>query len=134
VHPTKENTRTAPVDPATGVNLQPVKGGQDSAVVDTSLFDALLAAIENRVGPCGVVSLPCCIHLAATDDFLAVLPKSDRLEIRFTLHRRLDSPRIRACSQTGRTLHKHSVDVSQVEHIDAELLGWLREAYRLRAE
>jgi hypothetical protein len=99
-----------------------------------SLFDALLAAIENRVGPCGVVSLPCCIHLAATDDFLAVLPKSDRLEIRFTLHRRLDSPRIRACSQTGRTLHKHSVDVSQVEHIDAELLGWLREAYRLRAE
>jgi hypothetical protein len=46
-----------------------------------SLFDALLAAIENQVGPCGVVSLPCCIHLAATDDFLAVLPKLDRLEI-----------------------------------------------------
>jgi hypothetical protein len=85
---------------------------------------------ENRAE---LVSLPCCIHLAATDDFLAVLPKRDRLEIRFTLHRRLDSPRIRACSQTSRTSYKHSIDVSQVEDIDAELLGWLREAYRLRA-
>ena len=38
--PTKENTRTAPVDPATGVNLQPVKGGQVSAVVDKSAISA----------------------------------------------------------------------------------------------
>jgi hypothetical protein len=30
-----------------------------------------------------VVSLPCCIHLYGEYDFLAVLPKKDRLEIRF---------------------------------------------------
>jgi hypothetical protein len=96
------------------------------------LFEALLDAVNTHVGPCEVVSLPCCIHLAATDDFLAVLPKRDRLEIRFTLHRRLHSPRIQACAQTSRYAHKHRVDVSSVEDLDSELLGWLRDAYRGR--
>jgi hypothetical protein len=93
------------------------------------LFDALLGAVSAHVGPCEVVSLPCCIHLAATDDFLAVLPKRDRLEVRFTLHHRLRGPRVLACAQTSRDTYKHRVDVSSVEDIDSELLGWLREAY-----
>lgn len=93
------------------------------------LFDALLDGVDAHVGPCDVVSLPCCIHLAATDDFLAVLPKRDRLELRFTLHHPLHSPRILACAQISRDAHKHRVDVSAVEDIDPELLGWLRDAY-----
>jgi hypothetical protein len=97
--------------------------------VSRSLFAALLAAVEANVGPCDVVSLPCCIHLAATDDFLAVLPKRDRLEIRFTLHRHIRSPRVLACAQISRNAHKHRVDVSTVEDIDVELLAWVREAY-----
>jgi hypothetical protein len=92
------------------------------------LFDALVAAIEATVGPCQLVSLPCCIHLAAADDFLAVLPRRDRLEIRFTLHRRIDEPRIAASSQTSRTAFKHSVLIAQVDDLDTELLGWLAEA------
>jgi hypothetical protein len=99
-----------------------------------SLFDALLDAINTQVGPFEVVSLPCCIHLAGTDDFLAILPKRDRIEIRFTLHHRLHGPRILAGAQTGRESHKHRVDIAAVEEIDAELLGWLRQAYRLRDE
>jgi hypothetical protein len=53
------------------------------------LFDGLVAAIEATVGPCQLVSLPCCSHLAATGDFLAVLPRRDPLEIRLTQHRRI---------------------------------------------
>jgi hypothetical protein len=96
------------------------------------LFEALLAAVATHVGPCEVLSLPCCIHLTATDDFLAVLPKRDRLEIRFTVHRRIPGPRISARAQTGRDTYKHRVDISAVEDLDPELLGWLREAYRGR--
>jgi hypothetical protein len=95
------------------------------------LFEALLDAVNAHVGPCEVVSLPCCIHLAAANDFLAVLPKRDRLEIRFTLHHRLRSPRILACAQTSKDAHKHRVDISVAEDIDPELLGWLREAYHV---
>jgi hypothetical protein len=94
-----------------------------------TLFDALLDAVEVEVGPFEVVSLPCCIHLAGTDDFLAILPKRDRIEIRFTLHHRLHSPRILACTEISRESHKHRIDVTGVEEIDAELLSWLREAY-----
>jgi hypothetical protein len=110
----------------------PVEAHFASKGTARSLFDALRAAVEEGVGACELVSLPCCIHLAATDDFLAVLPKRDRLEVRFTLHRRIEAPRITGCAQTSRTAYKHSVDVAEVEAIDDELLGWVDEACHLR--
>jgi hypothetical protein len=60
-----------------------------------NFFDHLLNEVTSEVGRCEVVSLPCCIHLHGEHDFLAVLPKKDRLEIRFTLPRELKNPRVR---------------------------------------
>jgi hypothetical protein len=99
--------------------------------ISRPLLDALVAAIRADVGPCELLSLPCCIHLTATEDFLAVLPKRDQVEVRFTLHRRVHGPRIVACAQTSRSAYKHRVDVAAVEDIDAELLAWIGEAYHL---
>jgi hypothetical protein len=110
----------------------PVEARFASKGTARSLFDALRAAVEERVGPCELVSLPCCIHLTSTDDFLAVLPKRDRLEVRFTLHRRIEASRITACTQTSHTAYKHSIDVTELEAIDDELLGWVDEACHLR--
>jgi hypothetical protein len=94
-----------------------------------ALFDRLVGEVERQVGRCEVVSLPCCIHLRGTYDFLAVLPKRDRLEVRFTLARRVVSPRIDRSEQTSRTGHKHRLHLASQEDIDAELLGWIAEAY-----
>ena len=97
-----------------------------------SFFDHLLNEVTSEVGRCEVVSLPCCIHLHGEHDFLAVLPKKDRLEIRFTLLRELKNPRVRRSAQISKTSYKHSVDIYAPEEIDEEFLGWLREAYHLR--
>jgi hypothetical protein len=96
-----------------------------------ALFERLLTIVRADVGACEVVSLPCCIHLAATYDFLAVLPRRDRLEVRFVLPRRLDDPRITHWSQTGAHAYKHAVDVTDPDDLDPTLLGWIREAYQL---
>lgn len=93
------------------------------------VFDRLLDALHGQVGPCEVVSLPCCIHLFGSHDFLAVLPKKDRLEIRFALRHELEDPRVTRSTQISRTSYKHSVDVAAAEEIDETLLGWLHEAY-----
>jgi hypothetical protein len=93
------------------------------------LFDGLKGAITDAIGPCTVVSLPCCIHLADEVDYLAVLPKQDRLEVRFTLHDEINRPRIVRSVRTGPTAVKHCVDVATPSDIDEELLTWIRRAH-----
>lgn len=94
-----------------------------------SLFDHLLSELNSRVGRCEVVSLPCCVHLFGTHDFLAVLPRKERLEIRFTLQRELENSRVKLSARISKTSYKHSVDIRVREDIDETLLSWLREAY-----
>ena len=59
------------------------------------LFDYLVKEIEDKIGKVKIISIPCCIHLFGTYDFLAALPKKDRLEIRFALDRKLDTSRLK---------------------------------------
>lgn len=93
------------------------------------IFDQVVTAIEHRVGDCEVVAIPCCIRLCGTHDFLAVLPRKDRLEVRFTLDHEVDDPRIVQSTQVSRSTHKHSVDLRSPEEVDEEFLDWVAEAY-----
>jgi hypothetical protein len=95
------------------------------------VFDELLARVHRDIGAAEVVALPCCIHLSATHDFLAVLPRKARLEVRFSLRRELRSPRIKHATRIGGSTYKHSTDIATVQDLDEELIGWLREAYHL---
>lgn len=98
-----------------------------------ALFERLLAEVNSKVGECEVLSLPCCIHLVERYDFLAVLPRKDRLEIRFGLERELANPRVQRSARISKALYKHTVDVRTAEDIDEELLSWVREAYHLES-
>src|SRR4030065_592804 len=61
------------------------------------IFDYLVKQIKKQIGKCQIISIPCCIHLFGNYDFLAALPKKDKLEIRFALDRQLDTPRLKIC-------------------------------------
>ena len=98
-----------------------------------ALFGRLLAAVEEAVGPCEVVALPCCLRLSSGADFLAVLPRRDRLEIRFALEEVLAHPRISASARISAAAVKHSVPIVSAEDIDDELLSWIRRAQALAA-
>ena len=96
------------------------------------LFDLLLKTINEEVGKCRVVSLPCCIHLFGTYDFLAALPKKDKLEIRFALDRKIDSPRLKICVPMSSKVFKNCFDIYSKEELNDEFIGWVRESYHLK--
>lgn len=96
------------------------------------LFDYLLQQIEQNVGKCKIVSLPCCVHLFGTYDFLAVLPKKDGIEIRFALNRKIDTPRLKASVPMSRKVFKNCFYISNKNEIDSEFMGWLKESYHLK--
>ena len=96
------------------------------------MFDYLVGQINNNIGKCKIVSIPCCIHLFGNYDFLAALPKKDGLEIRFALNRRLDSPRLKQCVKMSSKVFKNCFYLNSKKEIDNEFIGWLKESYNLK--
>jgi hypothetical protein len=102
--------------------------------VARGIFEGLTDAIDREVGKCEVVPIPCCVHLFGQYDFLAALPKKDKLEIRFALDRALTDPRVSQAVRLSRTSFKNCLDLHSVQDIDKELVDWLRESYHLKGE
>ena len=96
------------------------------------LFDFLVKQINTKIGMCRISSIPCCIHLFGHNDFLAILPKKDRLEIRFGLDRKLDTPGLKQCVPLSAKNFKNCFDIATIKEIDEELINWLRESYHLK--
>lgn len=96
------------------------------------LFNILVKKINDDVGKCTIISLPCCIHLFGKYEFLAALPKKDELEIRFSLNRVLDSRRLKQSVPVSSKYFKNCIDISAGKEIDEELLKWIYEAYHLK--
>lgn len=96
------------------------------------LFSFLLQEVEDKVGKCNVISLPCCIHLFGKYDFLAVLPKRQGIEIRFALNRELDTPRLKVSVPISRKSFKHCFDIKDVREINSEVINWLKQSYHLK--
>lgn len=96
------------------------------------LFDVLIEKINGNVGKTKIISIPCCIHLYGKYDFLAALPKKDRLEIRFALDRKLNSSRLKVCVSMSAKVFKNCFDIYSKEEIDKEFIGWLKQSYYLK--
>ncbi len=96
------------------------------------LFDHLVKEIDAKIGPCRIISIPCCIHLFGHNDFLAALPKKDTLEIRFGLDRKLDTPRLKQCVPLSAKNFKLCFDIATIKEIDEELISWLDKSYHLK--
>lgn len=96
------------------------------------LFDFLCRQIGENIGQCKIISLPCCIHLFGTYDFLAVLPKKDKIEIRFALNRKLNSPRLKIAVSLSSKTFKNCFDISDKSEIDNEFIKWINESYHLK--
>jgi len=96
------------------------------------LFSILFKRIEKNIGKCKIVSLPCCVHLFGTYDFLAVLPKKDSVEIRFALDRQLTNPKLTASISMSSKIYKNCFRISTKKEIDGEFIGWLKDSYHLK--
>ncbi|MFC1726997.1 DUF5655 domain-containing protein [Patescibacteria group bacterium] len=95
------------------------------------LFDFLVKQITSQIGECQIISLPCCVHLFGKNDFLAALPKKDRLEVRFALDRIIKSPRLKQVVPLSKKTFKNCFDIYSLEEFDDEFIEWLRQSYHL---
>ena len=96
------------------------------------LFDYLIEQIDKKVGKTKIISIPCCVHLFGTYDFLAALPKKDKIEIRFALDRKIKSKRLKVCVPLSKSTFKNCFDIESKEEIDDEFLSWIKESYHLK--
>lgn len=94
------------------------------------LFEKLLRLFRKHVGPCSVVSLPCCIHLSHQGrDFAAVYALKDGLRFHIGTDKPLKSARIQQVAKVSAHRYIHSLDVHSERELDAEFLGWLTCSY-----
>ncbi len=77
----------------------------------------------------------CNPRMFACVSFLAPLPKREMppcwLTVSFGLGYPLEEPRIAGCVQINPRRWTHHVPVATPGQVDAQLMGWLREAYTL---
>jgi len=103
--------------------------GKDGA---REIFDYLVEQIEKGIGKCKIISIPCCIHLFGTYDFLAALPKKDRLEIRFAYGGKIDSKRLKTSVLMSLNIYKNCFDIYFIEEIDKEFIEWVKKSYFIK--
>jgi len=96
------------------------------------LFDYLLKQVDKKIGKTKIISLPCCIHLFGTYDFLAALPKRESIEIRIGLDRVIGGPRMIQSVPLSSKSYKNCFEISSLKEIDDEFMGWLKESYYLK--
>jgi hypothetical protein len=97
------------------------------------LYDELLKIIKDKIGKVDVISLPCCIHLYGNYDFLAILPKKDKIEIRIALDRKIKDKRIFACVPLSKTTYKNCFYISAVEDINKKIINWINDSYHFKS-
>ena len=112
----------------------PIKKHFKNKDLAKEVYKYLFNVINKKVGKCKEISLPCCIHWFGNYDFIALLPKKDKLEVRFSLNRKVKSPRIFNDFPLFSKNYKICLYIQNKKEVDVELLKWLKESYGLKSE
>lgn len=96
------------------------------------LYDRLIALAE-KLGPVEQDPKKTSIHLNRKTAFAGIAVRKEYLVITIKADRPFDSPRVCKSEQTSAQRFHHEVTLAKPEELDAELKGWLKDAYELSA-
>jgi hypothetical protein len=113
--------------------IVPIESHFKNKLKAKELFDYLLRQIEKNIGKCKIISLPCCVHLFGTYDFLAVLPQKNDIEIRFALDHIVDTPRLKAAVPMSGKVFKNCFTIDSKQEINSEFMGWIKKSYYFKS-
>lgn len=91
-----------------------------------ALFDALRARVE-ALTTAAVVARKEAVHFVGQRRFLWAIPRTQWLEVRLIMARRVEASGVRAFT-IGPSQHVNTLRVRTVECLDGEVAAWLREA------
>ena len=83
-----------------------------------------------KLGPHTLVPVKTMVLLRAGSNFGGLTFGKSYLDVSFFLHGPLDSPRVLRREPVSATKTAYRVRVSTRADVDAELIGWIRRAYR----
>src|ERR687898_2642898 len=102
--------------------------GKDAAVL--TIYLRLLDRIA-VLGPYREEPKETSIHLARTTGFAGIHPQKRALLLNMRTQRPIDSTRVIKCEQVSKDRYHNEIRLTSPNEVDAELNGWLREAYKL---
>lgn len=101
-----------------------------SDVVVLATYHQLLAALQ-PLGPFREEPKKTSIHLAKTTGFAGVHPRKAFLYLTLRMSQPIASTRVTKVEQVSKHRYHNDIKLATPEEVDAELLGWLAEAYAL---
>jgi hypothetical protein len=107
--------------------------GKDAVV--QQIYDRLTGELR-ALGPVGQDAKKTSIHLTAGEGgtgFAGVHPRRAGILLNVRTAAPIDSPRVRKLEQVSRSRFHNEILLSSPDEVDAELAGWLGDAYRLAA-
>ena len=98
------------------------------------IFEAVMAGLDERVGPIHVEPVSVGIFLKRARGFCELRPMTKWVAVGFSLPRTLQTRRLARKVYDGGATKWHRVNVRTPEEVDEELLDWLAEAYHSSPE
>jgi hypothetical protein len=71
------------------------------------------------------------IHLENASGFAGVYTRKSYILLHFRTDYKIDHPRITKCEQLSARRFKHTVKLEGESDVDAQLLNWLKDAYKI---
>ena len=93
-------------------------------------YDALLAGLR-EFGPVKEAPKETSIHLEKNSGFAGVHPRQKHFNLEFRTNYAINDPRIARTQRLSANRFEHTVKVDDPAQVDAQLLGWLKDAYEL---
>ena len=112
----------------TTVSVEALFTGKDAVV--PAIYQRLLAALR-PLGPVEQQPKKTSIHLARGTGFAGVHPRKSAIILNLRLARPLEGQRVVKAEQVSKNRYHNEVRLTSPDDVDAELTGWLREAYDL---
>ena len=93
------------------------------------IFEAIMAGLDERVGPIHVEPVSVGIFLKRARGFSELRPMTKWVAVSFALPRTLQTHRLSRKVYDGGATKWHCVNVRSADEVDEQLLDWLTEAY-----
>ena len=97
------------------------------------LYDALLARLKGELGGFVPYAKKYYLALQSTYNFAVIHVGSDRLDVGFAVESSEHGARLKDATKWGWSWLTHFVSLRNENDIDDELIGWIKESYRIRS-
>jgi len=105
---------------------------QGKEAVVSIIYEKLIKELQ-KFGQLKIEPKKTSIHLGNRFGFAGVYTRSDYINLEVHLKHKLVSKRVSKVEQASPNRYHHRIRMSSPKDIDKELLGWLKEAYDLKA-